>query len=308
MVPSVQREVGLTATAALVAIPVFALAALAVTPEANWLFIGLTVGGILLWLVIQVIVLALATHWASVAVSIVVPVVSIVLWGRFSIGALGGALLFLIPLLLARATLRRDIADRVVFRPSVVFGRGVRLVLIGVVMGVAGLALPILERVVAQERVHIRPETVAFVLKPLEPTIAQLVPGLSSQATLNQVIEQQLEQQTGQQLSDLTPGERAELTHQLSEHFGQTTPLTGNETLTHLVTNRLNSWIETVTRSSPLTVALVLIVLAVVTVRTFIPLITWAVVRLLAVVVWGMRRVGLLHLEETMTTMERLRI
>ena len=257
----------------------------------------------LVWSLVMILALGLAQHWASVIALITVAAASIVLAGKLSEGALVGAALLVVSLLLARHFTSRELTNRMTYRTGDVFFSGLKLVLLGLILALAGLALPILEESLSQGRLTVTAEQVRHATGPLAPLLGGIAPGLTADTTVDQLIDERIASDFPAGV-ELTAEQRAQIHQQVSSQFG--TAVQGGDTLNQLVATRLNDWITSFTVTSPLIFALVVILLLVLAVRAFVPLIAWALLPLLSVIVWLARKTTLLRLTERSATVERL--
>src|SRR3990167_6843309 len=91
------------------------------------------------WAALTVLALGLAAGKISrPALTLGIPLL-VVIAGRAHVGALGAALLFVLPLASAQRHLIREIQNRVSYHTTQIFSAGTRLVLIGLIIAVAGL-------------------------------------------------------------------------------------------------------------------------------------------------------------------------
>lgn len=79
-----------------------------------------------------------------------------------------------------------------------------------------------------------------------------------------------------------------------------------DDSLGDIVANKINTAIEGAIQANALTVALVAVVLAFLTIRAFIPLVTWLLLVGIAGALWASRRIGLLHVQKETIEVETL--
>jgi hypothetical protein len=303
MQPRLAKEMGLTATALSLTLGEFFVAAQGAAAAVSGGGIAWIIGALsLLWLLAMALALALVRHKAAVAALVTGPPLIALAMGRFTAGALGGALLLLISLWLAQRSYWYEQQSRIAYRTSHLFGVGTKTLTIGLILALAGLALPAIEGKIEREGLAIDERYVEFVVRPLTPLIEGLLPNYNSTASIDELIDSQIAAQGSSEI--LNEAQRAQIRQQIAAQFGQS--IEGKETLGHLVTLRLNASLEKITRANAFTVSLVVIVLAFLTLRAAVPLIVWPLLGGIAFLVWGLRSVGLMRLQETNTTVQRL--
>jgi hypothetical protein len=287
-----QKEIGLTLVNVLLAVILFWSFALAI--EMSLLNIALAVGVALLaaaWLVATAITLFAARRWSTVFVIFLGAAAATVSAGGFAWGALGGGLLLFLFGNVAWQALRRDANNMRVFRTGRVFTSATRLLVMGLILALAGQALPRLEEKVADEGLSVSSSQVEFALRPLQPVLQSFIPSLDGASNIDSIIDSQLRQQ-GVDPAAVGPNEREQMYRQLQQQFK--VGITGQESLGEVVAGRLNETLRRLTQTNALTIALVAVVLVFLTLRAFIPAISWLLLPAVAGGIWMARRAGLL--------------
>jgi len=255
------------------------------------------------WSLVMVLALGLARHWSSVISLITVAALSVVLAGGFSPGSLVGGLLLAASLMLARRFAANEISNRISYKTTDVFFPALKLVLLGLVLALAGLASPILERSLTEGHIEITAEQVNYATDPFRPLFERALPGLTADTTIDELIDQRIAEEAPEG-TNISTEQRSQIYEQVASRLGA--PVDGTDSLNQAVANRMNGWLESFTVTSPVLFALVIILLVVIAVRAFVPLVAWALLPLLVLLVWLGRRTTLLRLSERTATVEQL--
>ncbi|MDP3997618.1 MAG: hypothetical protein Q8P73_03930 [bacterium] len=259
-----------------------------------------------LWLVVIALAMFLSRSLWSKAALTIVPSFAVTLAGAGAAGALGGAFLLLVSLLVGLRSIKREAANRINYTTWYMFGPGLRIIVIGLILALAGLLLPELRQVIAQDGLQISEQQTAAIIKPIQPLLKDYLPTTDTNANIDDLIDAQVKQQTGGAITaaDISDEQRAEIKQQISRQFNQ--PITGQETLASVVTTRVNNTLRNLTQNNALLVALVIIVLAFLTLRALVPIVVWVLLLLMIIVVYLTRKTGLAKLEEQQITSHRL--
>ncbi len=217
------------------------------------------------WTLVCAITLALGQRWPWVTPTVLVlgTMTTVIGAGRASWGSIGGGVLLGLFIGVARQAFRRDIDRSRLLRTRTIFNAGTRLLVAGVMVAAAGLALPFVEGKIAQSGIGLSTAQVELALRPLEPVLRQ------------QGIDPSVRLPTG-------------------------------ETATDVVTQRVNATLQNIAASNALIVALVAVVVAFLTLRAFIPAITWGILLLIAGGLWAGRMSGLIRVEKRVVQVETL--
>lgn len=299
MLPSQQNEIGLAVAQAVVAAVSVAVSALSLAGAAqNWLIaIPIFLFGIL-WVLLTALQLAFTQNpWLLLPVFIV-PVIFGFLFGGFSVGVLGGLLLMFTGLGFARIRLRHDLNDRLKFHVGTVFKPGVKLLIISWLLFLAGLALPLLTGVISSSGVRVTEDQVNYVIKPFEPVLENYLP-VGPLVNFDDIIDAEISKQ------DLDPAATSFLREQIESDFSER-GLETNSSLAGTAASQINNALAIITEGNALTVALLIIVLALVAVRAFIPAIALLLIWLQTGLVKVLLKTDILRLETKQVQAEKI--
>ena len=234
--------------------------------------------------------------------------VAVILAGLFDIGAIGGGILLALSLSAAQRRFTAEADNRIHFRVAQVFPLGIRLLVVGLIVAVAGLSLPIVRQYIDREGLAVDEKQIEFATKPLEPLLNNIAPGIRPSLTMDDLIDQEIQRQQANLPEGyvIPPDQKEVLRKQLGETFGQ--DLSGQETYSQIIASRLNSVLQRVVESNTLIVSIVIILLAFLALRAIIPILTWIVVGLIAVLLYVARKLDILHIEETQGIIRRLEL
>lgn len=304
MTAAKKKEIGLTAVAILITIAQFVVGKLALpslltdTSTGVWL-LGLSV----LWVIVMVLALALVRHPAALVVILFVPSVTTVVVGRGSSGAWIGAVVLGIALVNAWRVIVREASNRITYTTRDVFGRGIKLTTLGVLLALTGLATPLLSEAIRDQRLQLAPDQVSVVMRPLAPVLTGLQLGVNPDTTINDLINQRL-------TTELPPGttlsgeQRNQLIGQLQQQFG--IKLRGDDSMTDVVTAKVNGYLETFSSANTTVFAITVVAVLALSALTLIPFVAWIVVLVMIVVVWLGRVTHLFTIAQASVTAERL--
>ncbi len=273
-------------------------------------FILIFIGSIA-WLVMVAVALALSTKNKSLLIIVSIAVVVTLLAGRFSIGAIAGALLLGLSLISARHILTQDLKERLTYRTRTTFKGGVKVLVVGLLLSISGLTVSLISETIEAEGLKIPESIVEPLLAPSEKIIQGLLPGFKSDASLDTLIDTQLQQQLGEQVSldlFLPDNQRTNIRDDISRQLNLPS-LSGRETLTTIATNKINSSLQAITKTNSLLVSFMIIALGLIAVRALVGPLSWLVLLLgLSPFIWLGKRFGLWHVVNEQTTVERLKI
>lgn len=232
--------------------------------------------------ILAIITAALATATLAVTLAVVnQPVhasltiggVSLLLFiiGGVNLSALIGTFLTALLISLSRKSFRRELLGRIMYRTADVFMPGTRLLATAMLVAAITLGWSAVRSNVTAETLRIAPKTVEPVVQPMLPFLANLIPA---------------------------PGL---LASPVSES------LTVN-LLAEQVAGLLNQMIQSTLSYWPWIVTVIVILVAVVAIRSIVPLVAWPLVGVIALTVYMYRRIGLIFLTRTQGTIERLQL
>jgi hypothetical protein len=200
-------------------------------------------------------------------------------------------------------SLRRVSSNLRVFRATAVFAPGMRHMVTGMLLAAAGIALPYVQGEISETGLVVSPEYVALVLRPLQPFLQDIVPVLDADTDIDTIIDNQIRQQGGDPAT-LSSGERQRIHQQVSDQFKVT--VTGRESLSEVVAGRINDTLRRVTQANALIISLVAVVVAFLTIRAVIPILSRILLVGVLAAIWLGCRVGLLSVRKEMVEAEVL--
>lgn len=250
--------------------------------------------------------LSVVRHRASQAALLAIPALATMVGGRFSLSALIGAFLLLLLLWSAGRILRYEMTSRTIFRLRPMYSEAIKRITLGIILAAVGLAYAWVLGGIHSGQFRLKPHHLAPALRPAEPLLQQFIPGFSSELTIDQWIDAQLEEEVRRVAPQATvaPQQRQLVREQLERQVGQR--LSGQENFVTLATNLTNQRLDTAVRQYPIVVTVVILVLIFLTIRAGVPLLVWPVIGLLYLFVRLGERTGLVRLEETSQTVQRL--
>lgn len=253
------------------------------------------------------IVFAVVTSRAAITVVILAFVALILLLSRLGIGAIAGSALLAFCFLNARASLRQEIGNRIYYRTAPIFRSGSKMILIGFIVAGIGVIYPFLLEKVKDKQVTIRPIVIEPFFKPVEPFIAQIIPGYSSGQTINNLLESQLASSADNRIPDELRDQQRDVARQrLEQQLNQ--KLSGHETLPEVAARTASRQVTIFIQRYPLLSTLVLLVFLFFTFNILVPLLIWPVILVISAFVWLFIKVGLFHRVLTLVEVERLQL
>ena len=260
----------------------------------------------ILWIALVVISLGLIRNKAIAALLIIIIPLTLIVVGGAHIGVVGAALILTVILLTARARSKEEIANRINYSTAQIFNISTRLIFIGLIVGMAGLYMPAINSAFNSEEIVIPEQPIRIVLKPFEQLIRNSILSYSSQATVDQLMQNQLEQQ----LNGLPPGtvitpeQKEQALQGLSKQLGQ--PLSGEENIAQVVTSALNKQINNLVKQSPLLATLSVILFIVMVARFVSSAFVWPLRGVIALIIFIARKTDFVQLISSEEPVERL--
>lgn len=279
---------------------------LAEASTGQW-YLFLLVGLSLIWLAFMSAGLAL-TAQPALTVLMVIPALTLAAVGRGSPVAIGGAFLLALFTLIAQRSFAREVQNRVLYRTSQVFNLGVRQLLLGLMVAVTSLALPLITTSLQGSRLQVTERHVEPLLGVVEPLIAGWLPGYTTTATVDQMIQVSLNETLTQLPAGLTIDEGETARQRAAIGRSLSVELTGRETMPRIVAAMINGYVGQIAAQNPLTVSLILVVVVFLTLRTLVPFLVWPVIGVIAGIVWMARQIGLIYITRSQAMVERLQL
>lgn len=299
------KEIGLAVTSVIASFAFFSSAALALLTSPY--HIGLiTIAAVLavLWVIVAALTLALAEHWPAVTAVWGGAAAAAIVAGGASWGSLGGGLLLALFCGGARQTFQRSRHTFRAYRTNDIFRAGTRLLITGIIFATVSLALPFVQGSLARGSFKISPEQTELFLRPFTPLVKDLLPNIQAASSVDDLIDNQLRRE-GIDPQQFSESQRAEVRQRVSEQLAIPVD-SGDTSLSTIVADRLNATFTRVTQTSALTVALVAVILIFLTLRAFIPLMTWFLLGALVGVVWLATKANLLTIKKETIEVETL--
>jgi len=241
----------------------------------------------LLWLGLATFTLGLANSFSSGTTLILLPPLLLIIAGRAHFGVIGAALLLLLFTALARLKITTEIKNRIKYSTVQAFYGGGRYMVFGIIISLAGLAIPYLSDRFTTENIIVPEESIAFLIRPFEGALINLLPQLNQ----TQVIQ--------------TPNPSESIPGSIPEPpVIQTTP----DSLSSIVTELINERLSSITRQSPFIAALIVILLMLVTVRLLVPIVVWPVLGLIALFIYIAQQTGFAYILKNEATVETLQL
>ena len=232
----------------------------------------------------------------------------VALGGFMQPGALVAAVLLLVTMFAARIVMQQDKRKRVVPGSVRAFTPGLKLLVMGLVLVVAGLSIAPVERRLDTTGLQLSEAYVASLIRPLEPALGNFLPGqITSHTTLDDVIDQQIQQQLPPGVTP-SPAERAQLEATIADQLGLSSSTTrlGQQSISSVVTERINTTLRQLTEGRSMLVALVLVLLVLLAARILLTPLTWLAAWLTVGMLVLAVRAGIFTKRPEQVTVERL--
>lgn len=173
MTPQRAKEIGIVVSLIIFSLITFGLASLFVSQDrfsSRPVLVVLIVVAAL-WVAAVAVSLAVLQHPGSSSTLLTGIGVMLAVAGLFQLPAIVAAILLALFLTVARRTIYREINNRVLYRTTEIFGRGLRSILFGVGIAALGLAWPLFEDELAGRNISLSPETVSIVVQRVLPAL-----------------------------------------------------------------------------------------------------------------------------------------
>lgn len=248
----------------------------------------------------------LTSPWALM-VSIIAPPIMFSVVGQLHWGAIAGGVVLGLLLLNARYSLSHELNDRLHYRTMSIFRSPTRAILAGIVLASIGLTYPIMIERVQSGQINIDPILFEPLFRPLAPLIANLIPGYTSDQTVDELIAQQIENSSGQDGSnEIRRQQQLLIRQQLAQRSNQ--QLTGRETIAEVTAYMVGNYVGGVANRYPVVAATLILVVIFLAFGALIPLLVWPIILVVSLLVMIAQSVKLLHKVAHTTTIERLQL
>lgn len=303
-----KKEIGLVVVTLVYSALLFWWLAAGVSDTLNPYLVAAFIVSCFIWTALTVLALGLAAGKVSrLALTLGLPLL-VVIVGRAHVGALGAALLFVLPLASAQRHLAREIQNRVRYHTAQIFSAGTRLVLIGLIIAIAGLLSAPLSRNFQANGLQVPQQFVELALAPAAGVINNFLPGYAADRTVDQLLASKLQAEADSLSSDFTipPGDLDSLHRDLARSYGL--PISGQETLPVLVTAYINQSLTGLTQSAPLLAALLTIAVFLLVARLVIPIVLWPTLAIVSLIIHLAQRANFIYIITSQETVERLQL
>ncbi len=260
----------------------------------------------ILWTSLLVISLGLIRSKVVSSLLIITIPLTLVVIGGWHIGVVGAAVILILILLTARARSKQEITNRIKYKTIQVFNLSTRLIFIGLIVCIAGLYMPAINSAFSSEEIVIPTQPIQIALKPFEQLLQNSIPNYSSKATIDQLMQGQLEQQ----LEGLPPGtvitpeQKEAALRDISKQIGQ--ELSGKESITEVITNTINIQINKLAKQSPLVATLSAILIIILVARFISSLFVWPLLGIISLIIFIARKAGFIQIISSEEPTERL--
>ena len=255
----------------------------------------------ILWVSVASLALGLARHKYSIATLLIIMIGTVLIAGQASLSSIIGATVLLVAIVAGRRILVSELSERIHYRTHRSFSSGIRLLLTGIMVAQASLAVSSTEAVIATEGIQINEEFVANTLRPIDPFVSSLIPGLSeldNTASLDDVI--------ATQNPSASETERELFKRELFRTLGIPDTPSSNMSITGALTAKGSKLLAEKSQAYPLVASAGLISLALVAIAALLPALSFLAIGLLVLIIWLARHIGLLSLSSQQVHAELL--
>ncbi len=248
--------------------------------------------------------------WLAILPPFVIPFV-----GFLSIESLIGGLCMMGALFYARQNITTQINDRIYWNVRSIFRYGVELLLLAALIGVIAIGLPFGRDLLQKGELQVSVQYTQRVLKPFSPIIQRFFPEYQHDATLNNLVDKQVEEQQRQLPPGtfLSPDQRQQAIQQISRQLNIS--LQGQETIPEIAAIYMNKMIKDISGSVQdvssvrgvfFTIALIAVIIL--AIRALLPILLWPVLGLIQILILFARRIGLVTITKVDVVIERLHL
>lgn len=314
-----KKEIGLVIVTALYSLLVFLSHTLFLRAQVEWgamqTIVMLVLG--LLWVAVYASVFSfLASRGGPLGLFFILPPALI----TFVLGEYGGVAIVTAAVMgLLMASARRSIAvemkERVKIRVPYIFRQGVRALLFGLLVSLIVVSLPHVQRGVVSGQIRISPALVRTVIAPATPLLRQMLPGYTSEASIDQLIDRYVqEQQASLPVGIVVPqSEKIRVKTELGKSIGLS--VQGTETLSELVAEYINQYLQDTfrqvsdaTSNAQIVFLAVGLLLAILTLRAIATVLVWPIYALIITIIYASERIGLVIRVKNQVTVEQLHL
>lgn len=281
-----KKELALVGFAAIYTIVFFGVAASFFRGQQEWSIQMGSVLGIagILWAAIMALTSGLVGMTKGMLPLLTcIPAAALVIFGGFSIGAWIGAAILLILTTTAQRTIAQEIEGHIKIRIMTVFSLGVRMLLFGVLLSFIVLAVPAVQRAVTSGNVAIPEAYLVQVANVFSPILENTLPIYSKDKTVDEMFIEQHQN---------VAAAREELAGQLNIRVA------GTETGPVLIARATNEYIKRNAQGDGLIVTGIVVAVALIAVRTFVPIAAAVALPCIALLFWILKKAGVVKLIE----------
>ncbi|MBI1834085.1 MAG: hypothetical protein HYR90_04665 [Candidatus Andersenbacteria bacterium] len=309
MQPSRQKEVGIVIIAALTTLAVALIVSVSVvnlnaTLGLSWGVVAV----VLLWAAITSLSSLFLAKWFGGRLSIIVTgLVTMFIVGRLSVASLVGGALLALFIFAAQDSIVRKSTERLRTQLRYILIPGIGLLIAGIAVAAFALSVPALREGLREGKFGLSEEVAATILAPVAPVISNMLPGYTPQATVDELISAQARQQLGDSFSSLPPQQLEQARQELARSL-KLEDLDGNETVAKVAVMYSNDFLRRVTAGNGILAVIVMATIGLLAIRATVPLISWIPLFLAGALMWMAKKAGLVRIEQTQVTAERVEI
>lgn len=227
---------------------------------------------------------------------VVIPAFAVIGAGLPSVFAVIGGLLVSGLMYGAAYVIHRELSERIHFQGVRCLDAGGKLITLGLLLALVSLAFPAVRAWAAEGRFQLSAASMETLLRPVAPVIRSYLPSYTESATIDQLIEYQL--------PGVPTGQKILVRADLAQRLG--VQLSGQETLPRLVAQMLNERLVRFASGDGLLVSIVIVVVAIFALRTLVPIIAWPSILGAVLLLFLLRKVSFVVVEEVPASVQRL--
>lgn len=314
-----KKEIGLAVVTALYSLLVFLSHTLFLQSQTEWgtaQTVTMALLG-LMWVAMYASTFAfLASRGVPFAALIITfPTILVFVLGGYGVPAIATAGVLGALMVSARRSITLESKERVKIRIPNVFRHGARMLLFGLLISLIVIALPHVQRGVVSGQIEVASPVIRAVLAPATPVLAQLLPGYTAEATVDQLIDQYIAQQQSQLPAGFAvpQSQKVQARVELGESLGLR--IQGNETLSELLAQYVNQYlreafqqVSNATTNGKFLILATGLLLAILALRAAAGVLVWPIFALIAALIYLSERIGLVIRAKTQVTVEQLHL